>query len=117
MSMFRGAPIRVFVARAARRRSALNAQLTAGAEAGKAGRSRNLPAAKPYLLYSVFAQTILRVAAECAEQTFQLIRRLGEPHAVGAAQHEGHTEIAPPKIGIGANFDGSAPSRRPEGDI
>src|SRR5215472_9322738 len=61
--------------------------------------------AELYLLYSVFAQSILRVAAECAEQTFQLIRRLGEPYAVDAAQHEGHTEIAPPKIGIGANFE------------
>ena len=40
-----------------------------------------------------------------ADQRFELFGRRGEPAPVGAAQHQGHAEIAAPEIGVGADLE------------
>src|SRR6516164_7917278 len=54
---------------------------------------------------SPLAQPFLWVAAEAADQCFELFGRRREPLPVGAAQYQGHAEIAAAKIGVGADFE------------
>src|SRR5205085_11300466 len=52
-----------------------------------------------------FAEPLLRIAAEVADQFLELVGRRGEPLPVGAAQHQRHAEIAAAEIGVGADLD------------
>src|SRR6516162_3209569 len=51
------------------------------------------------------AQSLLWVTAESADQRVALLDRGGKPYFLGATQHQGHTEIAAPKIGVGADLE------------
>src|SRR5262249_44832322 len=52
-----------------------------------------------------FAQPLLRLAAESADQRPPFVGRGGQPRPVDAAQHQRHPKIAAPEIGIGTDFD------------
>src|SRR5439155_18205685 len=52
-----------------------------------------------------FAEALLGIVAEGANQSLELVGGGGEPLPVGAAQHQGHAEIAAAEIGIGADLD------------
>src|SRR5262252_9570804 len=54
---------------------------------------------------STLAEPLLRVAAEAADQVFQLLGRGVEPLPVGAAQYQGHAKIAAAEIRIGTDFE------------
>src|SRR6516162_8425298 len=64
---------------------------------------------------STLAQPLLRVAAEATDQCFEFLGRRREPLPVGAAQYQGHAEITPAEIRVGADFEiGVALLQRPE---
>src|SRR5690349_13263730 len=52
-----------------------------------------------------FAEPLLRIAAEAADQFFELVGGGGEPVPVGAAQDQRHAEIAAAEIGVRADLD------------
>src|SRR5579884_2490190 len=45
------------------------------------------------------------VAAKAADHFLELFRGLVEARSVGAAQHQGHAEIAAAVVGVGADFE------------
>src|SRR5271168_1530718 len=51
------------------------------------------------------AEPFLRIAAEMANQSLELFGRSREPLPVGAAQHQGHAEIAAAEVWVGADLD------------
>ena len=83
-------------------------QPTTGAAAGKARTQpvRPLPSRGSCL---GFAQSLLWVTAESADQCVELFDRGGEPHLLGTTQHQGHAEIAAPELRVGADLEIGVP--------